>query len=265
MSGKIKANAASDVLGERRQQLRRRLDQLNRSRPQALLRWPELVGLGASALMVFAVAFAYFYYLVPARNRLAALQTERGQLQQRLREFEAGAKQSSDAEATVVEIRESLSSFEGERLSLTRTTGRTAMIQELNDLMASNNLRQASSMSFTALDSAQAAGKTVRVQQNKELNIYPGLGITLSVEGSYQNLRRFVRDVEASKQFITIKSVQLDAEDQRAAQRVVIADEPSGDAPAAVANVRPATVSLRLGIVAYFQRESSSPGAEPGE
>lgn len=261
MSGKL----TTDGFGERRQQLRRRFDQLNRSRPQALLRWPELVGLGASALMVFAVAFAYFYYLVPARNRLAALQTERGELQQRLREFEAGAKQSSDTEATVVEIRESLSSFEGERLSLKRSTGRTAMIQELNDLMASNNLRQASSIAFTALDSPQAAaGKTVRVQQNKELNVYPGLGIALSVEGSYQNLRRFIHDVEASKQFITIRSVQLDGADaQRSARRVVA--QPSGDSPAAAVttNYGPATVSLRLEIVAYFQRES--PSAEPGE
>lgn len=244
--------SAADAPGARGQQLRQRFDQLSRSRPQALLRWQEIIGLSAAALMLLAVGFAYFSYLVPARERRSALQVERDDLQRRLREVEAGAKRNSDAEAAVVEIRDSLRSFEGERLSVQRGAGRTAMIQELNDLMASNNLRQVSSISFTALNAYDAAGKSVRVQQGKDSEVYPGLGITLSVEGAYQNLRRFVRDVEASKQFITIRSVQLEGADDRATQRVVPA--PDGSAPTAAG---PAALTLRLGMVAYFQREAA--------
>lgn len=263
MNQRPSVKSSTDVFNERRQQLRQRFRQLSSSRPQALLRWPEIIGLGAAALMLVAVVFAYSSYLVPARARHVALQAERDELQRRLREVEAGAKRNSDAEATIIEIRDSLRNFEGERLSLQRGTGRTAMIQELNDLMASNNLRQVSSISFTALDAYDAVGKTVRVQQGKEVNVYPGLGITLSVEGAYQNLRRFIRAVEASKQFITIRSIQLEGADgERSTQRVDSAQE--GDAPAVPNTAGPATVSLQLGMIAYFQREAP-PSSAPGE
>ncbi|MEJ7711570.1 MAG: hypothetical protein WKF84_17320 [Pyrinomonadaceae bacterium] len=247
----------SIALNPRRQQMRQRFDQLSRSRQQALLRWPEILVLGTSGLMLLAVAFAYFYYLMPAQERLVTLQSERAELQRRLRESEAGAKRSSDTEATVVEIRESLRSFEGERLLLQRGSGRTALIQELNELIARNNLRQVSSIAFTALDpfNATTAGNTVRVQQrDREVNVYPGLGINLTVEGAYANLRRFIHDVETSKQFITIKTVQLQGADgqQRSSQRAVV--EPGADS-AETPNAGPVYVSLRLEMAAYFQRE----------
>ncbi|MCA1815159.1 MAG: hypothetical protein LC746_01895, partial [Acidobacteria bacterium] len=72
--------------------------------------------------------------------------------------------------------------------------------------------------------------------------------ISLTIEGTYANLRRFIRDVETSRRFIVINGVQLES-----------LNETGTDAAAA----RGALVSLRLDMTAYFRRNAppSSPAA----
>lgn len=202
--------------------------------------------------MLLAVAFAYFYYLVPARERLNVLQTERGDLQRRLRESETGFKRQADAQASVAEIQSSLRNFESNYLTY-RRAGRTSFVQELNDLAARNNLLLSSSVTFTGFDADTAIGKTSA--NGKEPIIFPGLNIAMSVDGAYADLRRFIRDVEASKQFLLINSVELEqAEDQ---SRIVSEQSANvagaeGQTTAAAAN---APITLHLELTAYFQRE----------
>ena len=55
------------------------------------------------------------------------------------------------------------------------------------------------------------SGKTVAT---KWQSFYPGIAVMVTVEGQYQNVRHFIRDVERSKQFVVINEVEL----QRATQ-----------------------------------------------
>ena len=41
-------------------------------------------------------------------------------------------------------------------------------------------------------------------------SIFPGVYVTTTIEGSYQNLRRFIREIETSEQFIVISAVELE-------------------------------------------------------
>ena len=43
----------------------------------------------------------------------------------------------------------------------------------------------------------------------KYQSIFPGVYVTTTVEGSYQNLRRFIREMETSNQFVVISAVEL--------------------------------------------------------
>ena len=45
--------------------------------------------------------------------------------------------------------------------------------------------------------------------RDKLMSLFPGVFITVTVEGSYQNLRRFMREIETTQQFIMISSVEL--------------------------------------------------------
>ncbi|HVG39218.1 MAG TPA: hypothetical protein VM870_08020, partial [Pyrinomonadaceae bacterium] len=130
---------------------------------------------------------------------------------------------------------------------------------------AANKLQQASAMTITANDPGAVAdfnsNRPRRASDEKDQVIFPGTDISFSVEGPYANLRSFVRDVEASKQFITIKSVEFKSgAGERRAPSVV--EEPDAR-PAPVAQ-NPVTLHLKLG--AYFQRGQSllSPTPEGG-
>jgi len=82
--------------------------QLNRllvSRHRRMFGIAEMIGLAGSALILIAVIISYFYFLMPARSRLASLQLERSRLQNQLRNEEDVVRQDESTEATVENIR----------------------------------------------------------------------------------------------------------------------------------------------------------------
>jgi len=73
-------------------------------------------------------------------------------------------------------------------------------------------------------------------------------------------VRRFIRDVERSKQFVVINEVEL----QRASQNnAPVSAEQSGGGGAATAGsgTRGSLVSLQLNMATYFQRPSAAHSA----
>ena len=243
----------------RREQIRVRLDKLRQSRQRSMFGIPEIVGLGASAVMLLAVLFAYFYFLTPARSRLARLGGERDRLQQTLRENQADVNISTDKQATIEQINESLQNFENTRLA-GRNEGRMALYDELNTLMRRNNLRNTSGPTYTALEAlgtdAKPAAATNRPGNAKWQSVFPGIGVSVTVEGQYQNLRHFMRDIETSNQFIIINAVEL--------QSVTDSGPPPPTPEGAPAPVgRPTLVSLRLDMAAYFRRAAAAAEGTP--
>ena len=116
--------------------------------------------------------------------------------------------------------------------------------------MRKNGLRNTSGPTYTPLDpkGLKPGASGSKSANTKWQSIYPGLAISVTVEGQYQNLRRFVRDIEASRQFVIINSVEL----ERATETnnpPSIEGEPAGASGGAL-------VSLRLEMAIYFQRES---------
>jgi len=223
-----------------------RLNRLLVSRQRRMFGIAEMIGLAGSALILIAVIISYFYFLMPARSRLASLQLERSRLQNQLRNEEDVVRQDQSTEATVENIRQSLDDFESKRLT-GRNQGRMDLYHVLNEIIRKNGLRNTSGPTYTTLDPAgsKTSVSAVKSASTKWQSVYPGIAISLTVEGQYQNLRRFVRDVEASKQFIIINAVEL----ERATETNVAA--PDGGS---TAGVRGSLVSLHLDMATYFRR-----------
>jgi Tfp pilus assembly protein PilO len=76
--------------------------------------------------------------------------------------------------------------------------------------------------------------------------------VLVTVEGEYQNVRRFIRDVERSKQFVVINEVEL----QRATQNNAPASAEDGSAPSS--GTRGSLVTLQLSMATYFQRSNGT-------
>lgn len=236
----------------RSEQVRVRVRKLVRSRQRSMLGVPEIIGLAASVMMLLAVVFAYFSFLTPARSRLTSLMAERDRLQQTLRESEISINTSQDKQSTIEQINQSLLDFENQRLA-GRNEGRMALYGELNTLMRRNGLRNTSGPTYTALEalgSNKQATTTTRPANAKWQSVFPGIGVSVTVEGQYQNLRRFIRDIEASNQFIVINAVELQGVTDVAAPVL----SPEG---VPVQSSRGTVVSLRLDMATYFRRAAS--------
>lgn len=230
--------------------IRTRLETLNVSRQNGIVGPAELVALAGSGVILVLVIVSYLYFLVPARSSVETLKLERTRLQNQLKSSQALVLQGQTTEATVQGITQSLDGFESRRL-VSSDAGRMGLYDSLNQLIRKNGLRNTSGPTYTPLDPAgqKSASTGAKSASAKWQSIYPGIAISVTVEGQYQNLRRFVRELEMDKQFIIINSVELES-----ATETNIAPAVEGG-PAVP---RGSLVSLRLEMATYFQRSSAT-------
>lgn len=212
-------------------------------REQRMFGPAEILGLGGSLLILLLVVVSYLYFLVPANSRLVGLQAERSLLQAQLRDLQGVVHRGESTEASVQKINQSLNEFESEHL-LAPNLGRMGLYDSLNALIRKNTLRNTSGPTYAPLESSTLKNSaTLRSGNTKWQSVYPGIAISVTVEGQYQNLRRFIRDLEHDKQFIIINSVELER-----------STDTNNAPPSEGAAARLALVSLRLEMTTYFQR-----------
>jgi hypothetical protein len=237
----------------RRASVRVRVDKLRQSRQRSILGVAEIAGLAGSAVMLLAVIFVYLYFYTPAESRLAAAQLERNRLQAKLGTLQKDIDVQGSTQDSITRISESLEKFESDKL-IGRDEGRITLYNVLIQLIRSNKLRNTSGPVYNYLEAKGATGtqsSATRTVNSKWQSLYPGIGVTVTVEGQYANLRHFVRDIESSNQFIIVNAVELErASDAETSQ----ANAGTPGAP------RSTLVSLRLDMAAYFRRDVAAGG-----
>ena len=261
-----------------RRQISIRIDQLKRAPALNVIGLPELIGLAGAALLALLTVFAYFYFYLPADSRLKSLQRERDQLQSQLRTSE---KLYGDTKGTSEEVDKRLASvkdFEDRWLAVSGS-GRLSLYTELNNLIRSNGLRNTAGPSYTPLEpigskpQGPASESAEKQGIAKWQSIYPGILVSVTVEGPYQSVRHFVHDIETSRHFLIINAVELESvRDSGAALELPPAvpvtrspgalPRPGATRPGVIlppivtapAGSRGSQVSLRLDLATYFQR-----------
>jgi Tfp pilus assembly protein PilO len=234
--------------------IRARFQKLSVSNQASMVGPAEIIALAGSFFILLLVVVGYLYFQMPARSRLATLQLERARLQSQLRTSENAVLEGQTTENAAQQITRSLDVFENNKL-LTANRGRMSLYDALNDLIRKNGLRNTSGPTYTPLDAAGKKTATGGTKSNtKWQSIYPGVAVSVTVEGPYQNLRRFVRDLETTKQFVIINAVELERSTDTNTQPAP-EDEPTGS------GARNSAVSLRLDMATYFQRGSEGAGS----
>ena len=230
-----------------RDRLRAGFQKLNFSREQRVFGPAEIIGLAGSLLILVLVVVSYLYFLVPANARLDGLLSERSLLQSQLRDLQGVVNQGESTEASVQKITRSLDEFESNQL-LGADRGRMGLYDSLNNLIRKNGLRNTSGPTYLPLQPSNSKNGTSgsRSANTKWQSIYPGIAISVTVEGPYQNLRRFIREMETDRQFIIINSVELERSTETN-NSLPTAGDPTGVA-------RSSLVSLHLEMTTYFQR-----------
>lgn len=230
-----------------------RVSEFLRSRRGKMFGIAEVVALAGSCFVLALVLMSYLYFLVPARSRLASLNADLKQTQANLQTLGGVFQKDQTTQQTVDLAAASLNKFETEHL-MRVDQGRMDLFEELNQLILKNNVRNTSGPTYTPLEPAGTKSNSGKTVVTKWQSFYPGIAVMVTVEGEYQNVRRFIRDVERSKQFVVINEVEL----QRASQNSspVSAEEGGPGAAGAGSGTRGSLVTLQLNMATYFQRAS---------
>src|SRR4051794_4115038 len=269
------SNETSATNGGARAGLRSRLGGMSVARRRGQLGVPEIAALGVAALLLLTALLSYLFLYAPQRSRKLALEAERKELELRLKTQQLSLGEGQNTQQRVSEILASLDHFEIENLGQA-SSGSKTVIEEMNRLIVKNGIRISGGVSFTQLQEAVPGADQNQPQRREEgaqrvvQSVFPGIGVTLTVEGTYANLRRFIRDIEADRQFVVIDAVELEgvtdsnapapSSSTAAVPQAPPAAEGQPVAPPAAAPSTPsrgALVSLRLDMAAYFRRANA--------
>lgn len=220
----------------------------------------EVVGLAGSCLILALVLLSYLYFFVPARSRVASLNADRRQLQTNLQTLQGVVSNQQNTTDSVQQITTSLAQFETDFLPR-EDVGRMELYEELNQLIIKNGVRNTSGPTYTELQPEGTKTAGGRNMVTRWQSFYPGVAVMVTVEGQYENVRRFIRDVERSRQFVVINEVELqrarDTNAPMSAEGEAAVTAPEQATPAAGSGTRGSLVSLQLSMATYFQRNDA--------
>lgn len=208
----------------------------------------ELVA--AVAVLVFAVLTLVFYFstLKPRQDEIASLQRQLDTLKKT--EVEATRISEQPEQPFIDEAKEALESLDYFKSAHLRpqSSGRIALINDINALARKNNVQLTSGiemqMDRAGADAEEEKDESKRRSKESFLRVFPNLDMRFTVSGGYQQLRNFINDLEANKQFKVLKAISLDtireSEGQRGRRTSVVTG-----------------IALTIELTAYFYPEAN--------
>jgi hypothetical protein len=216
---------------------------------RARLNVVEIAFLSAALLIASAASAFYSYKVLPLGYMVSSRQREIKDLKARIEKLNIEEKKRLDQAANAEKILESLSGFEGRLIPDER--GMTQIINEIDALSVTHKILVGdSSYRVEEADEPQLdenGNPKPRPNRDKKPKIYPNLGVETTVIGDYPNLRRFLSDLERSKQFLIVNALAFQGGDERILRQVTKGGKQIQLSPEAV------PVSLKIELDTYFK------------
>lgn len=248
----------------------------------------EIATVGGAMLAVLTLILVYLFVVVPSNNEVERTRAERDRLEKDLVAAKAKYGDIKDSRTHAAKLVSSVDDFQARFLPL-QSIGSTAVAKRINGLLAAYSLVNTTGPLYSPLEIAGANdGPETDEEKGKAKfkSLFPGTYITMTVEGSYQNLRRFIREIETTQQFVVISTVALEPSDaeKKEKQANQQGPPPAGAVPGGMpggfpggdpmSQQQPAStqskgkmhgevVALRLEMAAYFRRPDFAPQVAP--
>lgn len=240
----------------------------------------EIATVGLASLAILAVVLLYLLLVVPSKRELEQNRAERDRIERDLVSARAKYGDITSTETQVSKLVTSVDDFESRYLPAAGN-GRTSLYQRINGLISGYGLVNTSGPDYSPLEVADQQGSQSDDERgrSKFRSLFPGVYVTMTVEGSYQNLRRFLREIEAGNEFVVVSSVEIEPTDSQkkddpslppsarasasgpgSESAFGLPGMPNPNAAPVRAQAGPRgkthgeTVSLRLEMAAYFRR-----------
>lgn len=249
----------------------------------------EIIAVGLGMMAVLAVIIMFVFFVLPAKKEFEENRARSIELEVDLKSATDKYGSITDTKSEVGNLIRSVDDFESRFLRIP-ANGQTALYQRLNGLISAYGLINTAGpdyMPLEILDPQRRQQTEAERGRDKLISLFPGVYVSVTVEGSYQNLRRFIREIETSDQFIMISAVELVPAESSGneGKKDTAGQPPQPQPPVAAPGIpgipgqptalqnRPATadtgkthgetVSLKLEMAAYFSRAGTPPiGAE---
>ena len=260
----------------------------------------ELITVGLSMLAILTTVLLFVLLVLPAQRELSNNRARREDLAKQLTTAQTRYGSITTTEGRVSEILRSVNDFEAYNLA-GESNGRAALYQHLNGLITAYGLINTSGPDYAPLEIADPNRSNQQSEdqkgRSKFISIYPGQYITMTLDGSYQNLRRFIREIETNRnQFVIVSAIELEPSENKqendptkppAQQASIVQPQQSGQVQqgpftgnpdmynrggqfqnqpptqspekADRGKTRGETVTLRLELAAYFRRPNFQP------
>jgi hypothetical protein len=215
----------------------------------------EIVFLVAALLFAGFVAFFYFNKVQPLGSALAARQQQIIDLNAQIKKLKTEGDKIKTQTSNAEKIMESLRGFE----SLLKPYGRgtTQIINEIESLGKTHRVLTGDSTyrpeeADEPLTDENGNPIPQAARRDKKPKIYPSLAIETVVIGDYSNLRRFLSDLERSKQFLIINALTFQGGDEKVARQLAKGGKQIQLSPESI------PVSLGLELDTYFQSPAAA-------
>jgi len=249
----------------------------------------EIATVGLGMLAILTTILLFVFLVLPAKKELEANKLERDRIETELTSAKRKYGDITDTETQVAKLLGSVNDFET-RFLRNPLLDKTSLYQRINGLISAYGLVNTTGPDYAPLEiSDDRKGQETESERGraKFQSLFPGVYVTTTIEGSYQNLRRFIREIETSEQFVVISAIELEpAENEEENNPTTITTQASISQvqinpmnPGEVAqnptftqtvplNQQPKivrgkthgeTVSLRLEMAAYFRRPIVQP------
>lgn len=172
---------------------------------------PEIGAVAVSSLAVMMALVAYFFWVVPSGREVMKNRAEADRLEAELISAKSKYGEITSTETQVAKIIESIDDFESRFLPVS-SNGQAALYQRLNGLIASYGLVNTTGPDYVPLETNDINSGNKSEEDKgraKFRSLYPGVYVSTTLEGSYQSLRRFIREIETGREFVVVSAVEL--------------------------------------------------------
>ena len=162
----------------------------------------EISAVAVSTLAILAALVAYFFFVIPSNRELAKNKSEADRLDAELISAKLKYGEITSTETQVAKLLASVDDFQTRFLPVSQN-GQAALYQRLNGLIGAYGLVNTSGPDYAPLETADLnPGQQTDEERgrSKFRSLFPGVYVTVTLEGSYQNLRRFIREIETGIQ-----------------------------------------------------------------
>ncbi|HMV48896.1 MAG TPA: GspMb/PilO family protein [Blastocatellia bacterium] len=224
-------------------------DSLGRARLSLL----EIIALAAALAFIGVVTFYYFTKVQPLQSQLDALAERERVAKEKIEKLNSDEQKRQQQASNAETILASLTAFEIYLKPDER--GMTEIINEIDSLGKKHKVLAGDS-TYRVAEADQPPGQQLgengqpkqKANEDKQ-TIYPALGIDTNVIGEYPNLRRFLGDLEQSRQFLIINSLAFQGESDKVKREA----QKAGKQKLETSSPDAALVSLKVEMDTYFK------------